>query len=233
MSRRMPGYIIHLTEAKMIGEILQKQKARDYSQEWEKAFFYGALLPDAVKKAKKGISHFWRKNAEDQIAIVPDIDNFLNKYTVTEKDSLSLGYLAHLHLDKVFWQEYIRENVSFLDIDRCRTESAGSLKYVFVNKKKIYITPKDFFSEKYLYGDYTKLNIPLIRKYALKIPVFDKEYTNVIEEADNLEMENLLQKLNQYLLKQKHNDHELKVFQQENLEQFLRNTAVKFVQQYT
>ena len=164
---------------------------------------------------------------------MPDIENFLNKYTVTEKDSLSLGYLAHLHLDKIFWQEYIRENVSFLDIDRCRTESAGSLKYVFVNKKKIYITPKDFFSEKYLYGDYTKLNIPLIKKYALKMPVFDKKYTNVIEEADNLEMKNLLQKLNQYLSKEEYNNYELNVFEQENLEQFLRNTAVKFVQQYT
>ena len=123
--------------------------------------------------------------------------------------------------------------MSFLDIDRCRTESAGSLKYVFVNKKKIYITPKDFFSEKYLYGDYTKLNIPLIKKYALKMPVFDKKYANVIEEADNLEMKNLLQKLNQYLSKEEYNNYELNVFEQKNLEQFLRNTAVKFVQQYT
>ena len=65
------------------------------------------------------------------------------------------------------------------------------------------------------------------------MPVFDKKYANVIEEADNLEMKNLLQKLNQYLSKEEYNNYELNVFEQENLEQFLRNTAVKFVQQYT
>lgn len=43
------------------------------------------------------------------------------------------------------------------------------------------------------------------------MPVFDKKYTNVIEEADNLEMKNLLQKLNQYLSKEEYNNYELNV----------------------
>ena len=36
-----------------------------------------------------------------------------------------------------------------------------------------------------------------------------------------------------YLSKEEYNNYELNVFEQKNLEQFLRNTAVKFVQQYT
>ena len=65
----MPGYIIHLTEAKMIGEILQKQKGMDYSQEWEKAFFYGALLPDAVKKKRKEYHTSGEKNQKTRLRL--------------------------------------------------------------------------------------------------------------------------------------------------------------------
>lgn len=229
----MPGYIIHLTEAGMINQILKEQNIVEYSAEWEKSFFYGALLPDAVKKGKKGISHFWKEISSNQITNVPDMDTFLRKYRVSKQEPLKLGYLAHLHLDKVFWQEYIRQNVSFLDSNESVTDCIYGFKYVFINKMQKCVMPEMFFSEKYLYGDYTKLNYVLMRKYQLQIPVFDQKYSGMIKEADNYEMKNLLQKLNRYLMKEDYDDCDLKVFKQKDLERFLKDTAVSFTQQYT
>ena len=49
----VPGYVIHLTEAKMICEILKQGdtiKNIDFDI-WQKEFFYGSLLTDAGGKS--------------------------------------------------------------------------------------------------------------------------------------------------------------------------------------
>lgn len=60
----MPGYIIHMTEAKMICDIL----SRDSQDQWRDRFFYGSLLPDAGGKLQKQKSHFWNESRREKLS---------------------------------------------------------------------------------------------------------------------------------------------------------------------
>lgn len=75
----MPGYVIHLTEAKMVYDILEnsRQKISEKTCKRQEAFFYGSLLPDADGTVQKQISHFWNKAEYGQIIMTPDINRFL------------------------------------------------------------------------------------------------------------------------------------------------------------
>ena len=118
----MPGYVIHLTEAKIILDILKRKsqiKGKALNQ-WQEDFFYGSLLPDAGGRIQKQNSHFWSEAEIGQIIMTPDIDRFLKKYdNVWKQCPLYEGYLAHLHLDREFWKYYIKEQVEFLRTMEC------------------------------------------------------------------------------------------------------------------
>ena len=229
----MPGYIIHLTEAKMITKILEERKQlnNDFSHEWNQKFFYGALLPDAVEKTKKGRSHFWN---EDKIQIImqPQIDRFLDKYGISLNNPVALGYLAHLDLDNKFWNEYVKKSVEFLDENRNATEKIESLKCVYLKEKKESITAEQFFSEDYLYGDYTILNKELIDTYNIEVPKYDTRLNGLVQEVENKEMKNVLDKLEKYTLESKKTKGDTKVLSLNKLKLFLQETAQKFIREY-
>lgn len=75
----MPGYVIHLTEAKIILDILKRKSQRKGKalNQWQEDFFYGSLLPDAGGRIQKQNSHFWSEAEIGQIIMTPDIDRFL------------------------------------------------------------------------------------------------------------------------------------------------------------
>ena len=75
----MPGYVIHLTEARMVYDILEnsRQKISEKICKRQEAFYYGSLLPDAGGKVQKRISHFWNKTEYGQIIMTPNINRFL------------------------------------------------------------------------------------------------------------------------------------------------------------
>ena len=51
----MPGYIIHMVEAKMICDILLRdsQSADQIGEQWQEGFLFGSLLPDAGDEGKR------------------------------------------------------------------------------------------------------------------------------------------------------------------------------------
>lgn len=79
----MPGYILHLTEAKLILDELRK---RGFSPDpaWVNAFMLGNLLPDTKKQKAKVTSHFWNPEHLQNLAIAPDLDRFFEKYEKEE-----------------------------------------------------------------------------------------------------------------------------------------------------
>lgn len=165
----------------------------------------------------------------------PDIDNFLKKYAlVLKEDPLYGGYLAHLHLDRSFWQNYIKASVEFRDADGRQTESVKDLKTVWLKKNDEVILPEDFFSKDYLYGDYTRLNKLLIRKYQLVIPGYHMEQSHKIKEADGEKMKNVLEHLEGYIKNSPvcTAESDLRVLSMQTLETFLRETAQQFVELY-
>lgn len=231
----MPGYVIHLTEAKIIYEILKQNsniKNIDLDQ-WQEDFFYGSLLPDAGGKMQKQKSHFWNTSQNNRIIITPNIEKFIGKYEISlKKNSLYWGYLAHLHLDREFWKCYIKQNVKFLDANGEKTEYIKNLNGIFVKKLNKMISPEEFFSKDYLYGDYTQLNKMLIQKYHLRVPVYNEFYDNKIEEADNTRMVQVLNDLKMYIVNNTLCDTSLKVLSMDTLELFLQKSSQQLVELY-
>lgn len=224
----MPGYIIHLTEAKLIFDILkQKNKLdKEYFNEWLQDFSYGALLPDAVRKEQKADSHFWNRGQISCIVMAPQINCFLNKYNVSVDSAVLLGYLAHLDLDLKFWKEYMNKCVEFRDSNQNPTEDIRMVKSVFIRKSSKAILLEEFFSAEYLYGDYTKLNKYLIKKYNLNVPEYNQRYHNIVKEVKSEDMERVLANLKRYLMESE--EKVLKVFSKDSLEKFIENTARQF-----
>lgn len=231
----MPGYVIHLMEAKIVYDVLKKNsKTKKNMAQGQKEFLYGSLLPDAGGKARKQCSHFWNKVESNQIIMTPDINRFLDKYAAAMKQSfLYGGYLAHLHLDREFWNSYIKSQVEFLNINNEPTKYIQELKSVLIKTNGKVISSEEFFSENYLYGDYTRLNKILVQKYNLAIPVYNKYYDNRVEESDNESMQQVLEKLKIYIADSStYGEIELTVLSLEKLEIFLQWTAQQFVNLY-
>lgn len=236
----MPGYIIHLTEAKIVCDILKKNsKTKDINQgkdisQGKEEFFYGSLLPDAGGKEQKQSSHFWNKAESNQIIMTPDINRFLSKYsTVIHQNPLYGGYLAHLHLDREFWNSYIKDQVEFLDTNAVQTEYIQNLKSVLIKRTGRIISPEEFFSKNYLYGDYTRLNKMLVQKYSLMIPVYNQYHNNRVEESDNEDMRQILEKLKIYIAESPMcGTTELTILSLDTMEVFLKRTAQQFIELY-
>lgn len=231
----MPGYVIHLTEAKIIYDILKKnsQIKNKTMDTWKKDFFYGSLLPDVGGKLQKQNSHFWNESESGHVIMAPDINKFLKKYGVVLNQSpLFWGYLVHLYLDREFWKYYIKENIEFLDYNGKPTEYSNDLKSVFIKKINKKISPEEFFSKDYLYGDYTKLNKVMIHKYHLEMPVYNKCYSNKIEEVDNEEMKRVLENLKMHIANSQIYATDLTVLSLDTLERFLQESAQAFIDLY-
>lgn len=179
----MPGYIIHLAEAELILKKLRDKNIHP-AKEWKQQFQYGVLLPDAVSGSGKKKSHFWREADMDQIVIAPDLEAFLRQYSchlqknpyvfssTSLPEPLLCGYLAHLHLDQCFFGRYFDRYVEFIDENGTPQKQFQKIHAARIRKSQKVVSLEQFFSNEYLYGDYTKLNHYFVEKYNLEIPVY-------------------------------------------------------------
>lgn len=171
----MPGYIIHLTEAECVLKKMplgwqSKLPGGSISQAWYDAFLCGVLMPDAVGKKEKMQTHYWNVQNLNDAIIVPNLDLFLEQHGGELSQPVVLGYLTHLHLDKVFFTKYFHSKVLFLDENRKETFERQAVKYAWLKDECKELSPTELFSQDWLYGDYTKLNSLLIRRHGLTLP---------------------------------------------------------------
>ena len=87
----MPGYILHLTAAKMFWNLAKNRKLYN-----ENDFYVGNLLPDATSDKK--VSHFRNPEYYGNMIEYPDLDMFLEKYRNALDDSTAFGYYFHLYI---------------------------------------------------------------------------------------------------------------------------------------
>lgn len=199
----MPGYIIHLAEAELILKKLQDKNIHP-AKEWKQQFQYGALLPDAVSGSGKKKSHFWREADMDQIVIAPDLEAFMKQYSchlqknpsmfssASLPDPLLCGYLAHLHLDQCFFGRYFDRCVEFIDENGTPQKQFQKIHAARIRKSQEVVSLEQFFSNEYLYGDYTKLNHYFVEKYQLEIPVYPADaWDDRTDSVSNNEVDNI------------------------------------------
>ena len=220
----MPGYILHLTEANRIVRKLN-QKGIYPPDAWINAFCLGCLLPDTRKKKEKITSHFWDPSTLDREPIPPDLNRFLSLYRKQLTGPLMLGYWVHLHLDERYVQDFWGKVFEFRDAKGNAVDRRDQIDSVWLKKKQKSITLQEMFSSAYYYGDYTRMNASLVKRFGLKPPVYEPVDCPV-KEVDPADLQQVLEELEWILARQEEAAREeLQVFELEELVQFVEETA--------
>lgn len=215
----MPGYILHLTAAKMALNYIKYPIDTN-------AFFIGNLLPDTVRDKRE--SHFRNWRYRDRMIEHPDLEMFLRKYKSLLSDSSCLGYYFHLYIDYKFFTEYVPEIVTLLDENEQAVTKKDQVVWVKINKTGKLIPRGKFYSDEYYYGDYTRMNTYLVEEYQLLLELGTDIKNPGIEEVDYADVKNVLDELHGYLDVPASAVEELKVFEVESLMKFLGKVTKEF-----
>lgn len=215
----MPGFILHLTAAKMALERLDSSVNRN-------DFLFGNLAPDVFKE--KTASHFRNPSRYGERIEYPDLDLFVEKYGDLLHDSSCLGYYFHLYIDRCFFKEYLPRIVTFLDQDEHVASKMDLVVWAKVAKTGEMIPVQKFFSEEYYYGDFTLMNRYLVERYQISFAIDTDVKNPGIEEVDYALVAGLLEKLEGWLDVPSEAVCDLKVFDVEDLIGFLENAVAKW-----
>ena len=223
----MPGFILHMTAAKMLFDKMHSNKMR--SDVDVDAFQVGNLIPDSV--SDKTGSHFRHPRRQEKLMVYPDLDLFLDKYEQLLTDSSCLGYYFHLFVDRVYARDYIPRIVSFHDESGMEASDRKDITHALIKRTGELIPIKDFFSDEYYYGDFTKLNTYLLNRFNLSLELSTNVTNPGIEEVNYADICKIQKQLEGYLDVPENAVHELKVFEAEDLLAFLEDATVHFSKQ--
>lgn len=227
----MPGYILHLTAAKMLLELLPEASYLCRDPKERNDFYAGCLLPDTVKD--KADSHFRNPKYKEQMIEYPDLSMFCEKYGSLLKDSSCFGYYFHLYVDYRFYHDYLPSILEFLDEDGNQVTKRDQVLYIYMKQQKRKMPRKEFYTDEFYYGDYTRMNTYLVERYDLPISL-DLEILNPgIEEVDYKDLKNVMEELKGYLEVPSSMVEELQVFNMEDVLSFLEKITFEFkIKQY-
>lgn len=222
----MPGYILHLTAARMYLDHLPPEDSLCCDPKQQNDFFAGNLLPDSVRD--KSRSHFRDPAYRDRMIEWPHPDRFRQKYRNLMRDAGCRGYWFHLYIDRRFFRDYIPRVAEFLDESGTVTDRRDETAYVLVKKSGERVPLSRYLSEEYYYGDYTRMNTWLAEKYHLPKTLEPPENPG-IEEVDYRDLKKVLEELRGYWGVTVEAALRLKVFDREDLLEFLERAAVEAV----
>lgn len=223
----MPGYIIHLTEAERVLNRMPQGLKQDIidRKAWHDAFICGVLLPDAAGKRIKKQTHYWNERDMEDAIVVPDLELFLQRYCDSLRQPMVLGYLTHLHLDKVFFTEYFRRKVRFLDENGQETFERQKVHSAWHVEEQRRLSAAELFSQEWLYGDYTKLNTLLIGRHGLLLPEKPLHLDNPFGMDTAKLMEQAFTEIVGYLEESKTTVDEPRLLSVDSLERFMDEAA--------
>lgn len=222
----MPGYILHLAAARMYLDHLPSEDPLSFDPIQQNDFFAGNLLPDSVRD--KSRSHFRDPAYRDRMIEWPHPDWFRQKYRNLMRDAGCRGYWFHLYIDRRFFRDYIPRVAEFLDESGTVTDRRAETAYVLVKKSRERVPLSRYLSEEYYYGDYTRMNTWLAEKYHLPKTLETPENPG-IEEVDYRDLKEVLEELRRYWGVPEEAALRLKVFDREDLLEFLEKAAVEAV----
>lgn len=221
----MPGFMIHLAEAKMIMNYMTKKPEKTWCYE----FMMGNLLPDTRLGGEKKISHFWPEGCDQYIAKAPELDSFLNKYGHRLEEPVILGYYAHLYLDERYVNAYWPMIIEFRDADGKKEARKAQICDVTLKRSGKIIPFNAFFTAENYYGDYTRSNHWLIEKYHIE-PLEFRLLENIdMDEVCAKDLEHVLDEL-KHMCKNGHigDEKSMAVLDLELLDAFVQKTAKEF-----
>lgn len=222
----MPGYILHLTAAKMYLDKQTPASPLRQDEEEQNDFYIGNLLPDTV--CTKNKSHFRDSAYRGRMMEWPHPERFRRKYSGRMNEAVYQGYYFHLCIDKYFFRDYIPEVVTFYDDSGRETDQRDEIRNVLIKKSGECVAVERYLSEDYYYGDYTKMNTWLCEKYSLPDGLRPGKASG-IAEADDSGVERILAEIEEYRKVPADAVKDLKVFEPESLTAFLEKTVQRML----
>lgn len=226
----MPGYIIHLAMAE---EVLKE--INHTSDKFGYMYRIGSIVPDTEKTGHKQRSHFWTDDMLAHFVRKPDLDMFLSKYGGRMDEPYVLGYYSHLLLDYNFVSSYWREHYEFYDDNGIICDDYYKVKWVRNLDTGEQVARDTFFSDKYYYGDYDRMNSYLVDVYGISEMDVDTDIIDYggVEEVQNEKCKDRLRDmitfLNETYSGVKHEERVLapllRAFNMEELKKLISNTA--------
>ena len=155
----MASSMIHIAIASEANKRLKRDKSK---------LLIGTISPDISKLLgeKKIESHF----LDGMDTNIPNLNRFLAKYQRDLDDDFVLGYYIHLFTDYLWFKYFIPELIDGNMITK-------------LDGTKVEYDDETFL--KYVYRDYTNLNIKLIDEYNLDLKIFYNDlprFNNIIDE---------------------------------------------------
>lgn len=222
----MPGYILHLTSARMFLDRLPAESPYRSDPQMRNDFYIGNLLPDAV--SPKNSSHFYDPEFCDRMIVWPRTEVFLEKYRERMRDPVCLGYYYHLYIDKKFLKEYLPGVAEYYDRNGRRAQRKHEVSEVRLKRNGERIPRDRYLSEEYYYGDYTKMNTYLCERYQLPENLrADRE--PAIEEVRGADLEAVFEMIREYRKVPAEAVRDVRVFDVEDLLDFLEEAADNMV----
>ncbi len=220
----MPGYILHITAAKMLFDKVKKS----WDSVDRNAFQIGNLIPDSVND--KTYSHFRHPDRKEKLMVYPDLDLFLNKYRHLLTNSSCLGYYFHLFIDRVYAKDYISQIITFYDANGQVASDRADITHALIKRTGEMVPVKTLFSDDYYYGDFTKLNTYLIKRFDLSTDIVGHIDNPGIKEVDYENIKMIQKQLQGYLDVPEEAANELRVFDIDDLLRFLDEASEQFIQ---
>ena len=173
----------------------------------------GSIAPDISKHLgqTKELSHFLDDDTD-----IPNLDRFLSKYKNNLSDSFVLGYYIHLYTDYLWFKYFIPE--IYDNNSGMVTKLDGSI-----------IKCDEETLLKYIYNDYTNLNIQLLDEYNMDLHIFYREpssFNNIIEEIPMDKIQLVIDKISIIIEESKIN--KKYIFNINNIKTFI-NTSVELI----
>ena len=192
----MASSVIHMCVAKEINKYLNRN---------EKEILIGSIAPDISKQINedKIKSHFLDKNDN-----IPNLEKFLLKYKHNLNNDFVMGYYIHLYTDYLWFKYFFP---SFVKKDFIYTLDGNNL----------FLSSED--KTKYIYNDYTNLNIKLLDEYNLDLSIFyeDKpDFINIIQEIPTDKIQIIIDKAGLIIKNSK--EYKQFVFDLEEINKFIK-----------
>lgn len=221
---------------------VKKQRRENLSLEEQKKF--KKKLREEVQEEKRS-THFRDKDDYKLCIQAPNIYSFIEKYKdLIIKDYTVLGYLYHLYVDKMFFNDLFNDTFVCLDKDGNETKYIANLVSMQVKKSGEVYPVEDFWSHDSsvsIYHDYTVMNKLLLEKYGTcfekekLLENYDTFFVNPgIEEVDYQNITNVVAKTEAFIRESYQvEDSSLNVFDKSRVENFIEQVAKGFISSYS
>lgn len=205
-----------------------------------------SLIKSAHRKKiqEEKISTHFRNNDDIDLCIqVPNVEKFFQKYNnLVSSDFSALGYLFHLYTDKMFFEYLFDKTFECLDDEKNITIYATKLRFIKILKNNKLVAAEDFFNgekNESIYNDYTVMNKLVLMYFKVSFDVYKmQEYANGfvnpgIEEVNYQNIIPVINNTNRFVSESYEvENNTLNVFKEEDVYNFIKYVANKFLEEY-